>query len=196
MYWYLLEITFIWCCSITVLEIFTTMKTFGLKPRQLANLLGIGCGKSGLEEQSDTNELKKAMLSEKFTTVLPLDPDLGASLPAVLGRPCRELLSVAAKSLSDILTNPKTDVSIIETIKDYGKRLSVSEIEPFQQALALTIYYSAIAAALVYHNQKISAHSYQSLNHYFSMLLQKGWMLPELDDLFTRARKICSKKGG
>ena len=172
------------------------MKTFGLKPRQLADLLGIGCGKSGLEEQPETNELKKAMLSEKFAAVLPLDPDVGESLPAVLGRPCRELLSVTAKSLSDILTDPKTDVSIIETIKDYGKRSSALEMESFQQAVALTIYYSAIAAVLVYHDQKISAHSYESLDHYFSMLLQKGWMLPELSELFTKARKVCSQKGG
>ena len=172
------------------------MKTFGLKPRQLADLLGIGCGRSGLEEQPDTNELKRVILSEKFTAVLPLDPDVADSLPAVLGQPCRELLSVTGKSLNDILTDPKTDISIIETIKDYGKRLSASEIEPFQQAIALTIYYSAIAAALVYHDQKISVHSYESLNHYFSMLLQKGWMLPELNELFSKARKICSKKGG
>jgi hypothetical protein len=172
------------------------MKTFGLKPRQLADLLGIGCGRSGLEVQPDTNELKKAMLSEKFAAVLPLDPDVGDSLPAVLGRPCRELLSITAKPLSDILTDPKTDISIIEIIKDYGKRLAASEIEPFQQAIALMIYYSAIAAALVYHNQKISAHSYESLDHYFSMLLQKGWMLPELVALFTKARKVCQKKGG
>ena len=172
------------------------MKTFGLKPRQLADLLGIGCGRSGLEEQPDTNELKRVMLNEKFAAVLPLDPNVTDSLPTVLGRPCRELLGITAKSLSDILTDPKTDIGIIETIKDYGKRLSASEIESFQQAIALTIYYSAIAAALVYHNQKISVHSYKSLDHYFSMLLQKGWMLPELAELFTKAGKICSKKGG
>ncbi|KPL20813.1 MAG: hypothetical protein AMJ75_11170 [Phycisphaerae bacterium SM1_79] len=64
-----------------------------------------------------------------------------------------------------------------------------------EHAVAVAIYYAAIASALVFHDVKVTTHSYESLEASFTRLINKPWMSAELNSLFIRALKLCRKKG-
>jgi hypothetical protein len=51
----------------------------------------------------------------------------------------------------------------------------------------------AIASALVFHQHKISHHSYEKLDKAFTQLERKPWVWPELKDLLAKARAICQQ---
>ena len=63
-----------------------------------------------------------------------------------------------------------------------------------QGAAATTLYYGAIASALVHHRKKITQGSYQNLDESLALLGTKTWMVEELRELFSQARRICLSK--
>jgi hypothetical protein len=100
------------------------------------------------------------------------------------------MLGVARQTLRDLLLDSKTDLAVIKTLKDYGKKLVRRGGPEAKQAAATVIYYAAIASALVFHAHKITQHSCQTL------LEQKPWVPPELKDLFRRAKAACHQRKG
>ncbi len=168
--------------------------TYGLSPEQLARLLAIGL--PGSEAQDDTAapptpaEVLRDMLESKLT----LDPAIPESLPAVLNRPCEEMLPAAGRTISDLLLDSKTDLSVIKAVKDYAKELARRGGTDAQEAAATTIYYAAIASALVFHGHKITRHSYEKLQEAYAELEQKPWGSSELKDLFRKALAICQER--
>jgi hypothetical protein len=170
--------------------------TYGLSPERLARLLAIG-----LQSADDLNNLSTGrgpgeILMEMLTLELPLGPAVPDSLPAVLNRPCDEMLGVARQTLRDLLLDSKTDLAVIKTLKDYGKKLVRRGGPEAKQAAATVIYYAAIASALVFHAHKITQHSCQTLREAYAELEQKPWVPPELKDLFRRAKAACHQRKG
>jgi hypothetical protein len=53
-----------------------------------------------------------------------------------------------------------------------------------------------MASVMVYHDKKISQHSYAALGDAFVLLIDKSWMDPELVGLFSKARGLCQGKAG
>lgn len=168
--------------------------TYGLSPGQLARLLAIGLEGTAAQEHLLAGRTLAELLEEMLAGELPLDPAMLDSLPAVLNRPCHELLAVAGRALSDLLLNPETDLAVIKTLKDYAKKLVRRAGPEAKQAAATAIYYTAIASALVHHEQKITRHSYEKLNEAYADLEQKPWIPSELKDLFGKARSVCRER--
>jgi hypothetical protein len=125
---------------------------------------------------------------------LPLDPALPDSFPAVRNWTSDEVLAAAGRSIGDVLLDSATSLSVIRTLEDYGKKLvrrGASEAKP---AAALVVYYASIASALVFHQQRITRHSYEALGEAYAELEQKPWVSPELKDLFEKARLVCRQR--
>jgi hypothetical protein len=116
------------------------------------------------------------------------------SLPPVLGRPCDEFLPDAGLTTSDFLLDSKTDLSITEMLKSYGKELVRHRGPDVKQAAATAIYYAAIAGALVFDQKKITQHSYEKLHQAYTELEQKPWIPSELKGLFRKARAVCRQR--
>jgi hypothetical protein len=131
------------------------------------------------------------LLEDWLRRPLPLAPEAPDSLPAVLRRPGQDFLPLAGAPLGEVLTNPATDVGMLEAVKDYFKELSSRSRRGDAHAATVTIYYAAIAAALVFQGRRITAHSPEKLEKSLGMLIAKPWMAPDLARLFERARKSC-----
>jgi len=126
--------------------------------------------------------------------MLPLDTTVVEELPTILGRLQKDLLPHGGKTLGEVLTDPKSDLAAIKKIREYAKTMAARKGAGTERAVAVAIYYAAIASALLFHNVKITTHSYELLDASFEKLIGKAWMSPELTQLFTKARKLCRKR--
>ena len=79
-------------------------------------------------------------------------------------------------------------------IKDYGRKLSNKADSDAEHHIANTIYYAAIAHALVYHNIMITSHSYEDLTKSYGRLSKENWLPDNLLNLFKQSLKYCRAK--
>jgi hypothetical protein len=94
------------------------------------------------------------------------------------------------------LLSPPPDLPLLQALKDCSKAMSSALDAKSEVALATTIYYASLAAALVHRDRKITQHSYGTLDESFALLIEKDWMAPELIALFSRARSVCQSRRG
>jgi hypothetical protein len=97
------------------------------------------------------------------------------------------------KSLGDVLLDSNTELGVLEAIKNYTKALSKRWEEGPEHAVAVSIYYAAIAAALLHHGRKITAISYAKLVCSIDMLIEAKWMDLRLAKLLADARDLCRR---
>jgi hypothetical protein len=163
----------------------------GLSPRQLARLLATGV--EGVQEQKNpgSNRSPEEILRKMLSGELPLDAAIPDSLPVVLNWPSDQVLAAAGRSMSDLLLNSSTDLTVLKTLKDYAKELARRREPEAKQAAATVLYYAAIAGALVFHEQRITEHSYRKLYEAYDELEGTQWIPRELKDLFKKARTVC-----
>lgn len=165
--------------------------TFGIKPQGLASLLGIGMkGKS----KADTAQVTGELLRARLAGTLPLDSVVIEALPAILGQLREELVPLSGRPLGEVLLDSSTDSQSIMKIKEHGKKLASRKESDADHAVGLVIYYAAIASALLYHNTRISQHSFRTLADAFDLLRSKTWMPVELIRHFGKAGSACREK--
>jgi hypothetical protein len=164
-----------------------------LSPEQRKRLLSLGLSSKVSEAMTDSEEEKSDLLYDILTRTLPIDEMIVDSLPCVLRSLSRKLRSVAGEPLADLLQDPKTDISVVEEIKVYAKESGKSSKSKGESDVFLAVYYAAIASALLFHNKKITQHSFEDLEQFFSSLAKKSWVLQELKILFKRAHEYCQK---
>lgn len=167
--------------------------TYGLSPDRLARLLALGLQDSEKEEESPEDQSSGEVLQEMLDRELSVDPATPDSLAAVLKRPPDEVVA-GTQTLGDSLLGSETHLEVIKTLKDYGKELVRSEGSEARKAAATAIYYAAIGSALLFHNRKITQHSFEKLEEAFADLEQKDWIPPDLQDLFLRALAACQEQ--
>ncbi|KPK38329.1 MAG: hypothetical protein AMJ65_13030 [Phycisphaerae bacterium SG8_4] len=168
--------------------------TLGLAPERLARLLGItlhsAAGKGKEDSAQDISELIRAHLAG----TLPFDTTVIDELPVIIGRLRNELIARAGETLGAVLTSPESDLDTLKKVRQYAKRMASSKSPKAKHAVAVAIYFAAIANALVFHHTKMTTHSYGSLRTSFGDLAKRPWMPTELVRLLTKAHKICRKK--
>ena len=168
--------------------------TFGLSPEKLTRLLSIGSEINRSEEEADQDEEKADLLQDRLEETLPLERFMLKFLPASLLRLCDKLGVLAGEPIGKLLQNPKSDISLIKKVKDYSKNLSECAKTEAESDTAIAIYYAAIAHALIFHNQKITRFSIESLNSALCSLIQKPWVSNELIELYKKAGEISNSQ--
>ena len=165
-------------------ELVSSTSANGTDPKRLARLLSLG-----VEKQTESE-----LLQERLGNPLPLDADQADPLSTIIRRFCDALASVAGKPLGQLLVDRNTDIAVIEAVKGYAKTLADRREPKTEHAVAITVYFAAIANALLFHDKKLTAHSYGSLARSFTILIDKEWMFPQLRDLLVQAREICKNR--
>ena len=171
--------------------------TFNLDKKKLRRLLKIGLTNQGAQPKPPSH--KKAQLwRDILTKHLPIDESQIERLPEILTDFCQTLGLLTGTKIGECLQNQGTDLSIIEDIKQYAKALSRKNQTDEEHIIANTLYYSAIAHALLYHKTKITEYSYAELTKAFDKLRKVDWMEDYFILLFTKAWKYClsRQKGG
>jgi hypothetical protein len=159
--------------------------TSGWGPKKMARLLAFGTATGPAEDSRHPDEVTQELLRDRLAEPITLGKGVADSLPVILGRP-----------LGEVLLDPETEVGVLDKIKDYGKGLPLGRKNGPEHAASIAIYYASIAGALVFHDRKITGHSYDSLEKSFAVLIEKQWLPPDLARLFSKARKLCGDKKG
>ena len=144
--------------------------TAGLASNELAWLLALGT-ETGVEEaepEQTVGELFHAWLHRTVPA---------ASESAADGKP-----------LGEALLSGSAEVASLEAIKNYFKALESRRGPETQRGAALVFYYAAIAAALVFHDEKITRLPDEALRSGLAELSALPWLPAEFKDLFGKAR--------
>ena len=152
----------------------------------LAKLLNLADGHELPEADDLLNQTKAELLEGRLDA--PLPPQAGGmALPPALAGP-------HAARLGQILQDDQTDLTTLESVKQYGKLAAAQEQADEEKETATAIYYAAIAAALVRHGQFITRHPPENLRRSFAVLAETPWMSAGLAELFQQAHELCRKR--
>ena len=162
--------------------------------RQLAKLLGVALDREPLRSKEDADGAIASALEGRLAGTLPLDTAVVHALPVILGRLCNELIPLQGRRLGEVLLDPQTDLPAIRTIKDYAKKLAARADSEVDYAVGLTLYYAAIASAWLFHRERITKHSLESLAESLEMLIDKRWLPLELGRHLSIAAKACRQE--
>ena len=164
--------------------------TSGLGPEQLARVLAVGLdGWGGSDPRRSglaPREILGEMLARKITSELATSDSLHALRD--------EMPDFGDSTLGELLRDTKADIAVIETLKNHAKKLVRRSNCEAEHAAATAIYYAGIAAAIVFHERKITRYSYGKLDQAFENLTEKPWIPSELKDLFAAARDLCNQR--
>jgi hypothetical protein len=166
--------------------------TFGLSPKKVVDLLNIGTEAGAAA--SDTNQQKADLLSDRLSETLPLYYSTEEKSSKRLRRLRQTIGVLAGEPIGKLLQDPKTDITVIRMTKGYGRKLSTRAKFEVEHQTANTIYYAAIAHALVCHDLKITKYSYTNMQQSFCHLSKENWIPKGLLDLFTKASEYCKAR--
>lgn len=138
--------------------------------------------------------------------------DLGALLRHQLAAPLRATLSADERvsrklspptgstnraepqTLADLFQHPAPPLELLNAVKRWSKHFARQTKPPsLPVEIGTTLYFAALAAALVRHQQQISSSEKDVLNYGFEMMLTQSWLTNELQWLFESARRELSK---
>lgn len=166
-------------------------KTFGLSPQKLAQVWNIGSDTEKPDQAIDQENKKAEVLQDRLMETLRISSSVTKSYPNDQANLQSIINSIADKSIDKLLQNPKTNIAILRKVKDHGKRLSKKAESKTEYHVANTIYYAAIANALIYHDRRITKFSYIDLEKYFRRLGNENWIPEYFRSIFTRAGEYC-----
>jgi len=155
--------------------------TFELDSRQLASLLEMAQCTSG------------DLLNELLVRIVSLDPADADSVPAVTGSPGDALDGCTGRTVREVLLDPATGVAALAALKDYAKCIVRRARTEAERAAGTALYYAAIAAALVSHNERVTEYSPQKLADGLAGMSGRDWLPPEIKALLDAAREKCSR---
>lgn len=167
--------------------------TYGLTPAQLGRLLAVSAWALDSVDAGVEEHAKQTLLQEYLSRRLSEEPSLAEALLSDARRPAGEVHPLLDRSMRQALLDSRCDPDLLRVVKDHCKRLSAVVTSGPETLMTTTIYYAAIAAALVHHGQRISQLPGETLAERFSTLMQRPWMDPQLQGLFTEAAKICRR---
>jgi len=173
-----------------------------LGPERLAQLWDIGSEVhiEATPAAADSEERYTELLCDRLAQQLPLNPEetqnLVSRLPEELGTICRELRPFSGGSIGLLLTHPETDPQVLERIKDHAKEQGEAVASKVERDVAKAVYFAAIAAALVFHNTRISKQSDRHLARAFDALSKRQAVPSELRSLFQQACRGSKSEPG
>jgi hypothetical protein len=170
--------------------------TSGLRPDKLAQLWNIGSETDQAESDVDRDSKKTELLRDLLAGALPARSPKGESQSIEKTHLQSVVSSIADKPIEKLIQNSGTDVALIRKVKDHGKKLSDRAKSKAEYHVANTVYYAAIASALVFHDKKITKYSYRDLDKYFRRLDKEKWIPEALRSLFSRAAEYCQIRQG
>ena len=171
-----------------------TKTTYGLRLNQMASLFSLGVSEPDPADEKGDSERMAALLQEQLASALTKRSLLFDTLVMMLDQQGHDTRSLAARSLGKVLLSPPSDIALLQGIKECSKRLSDRLDSQAERALATTLYFAALASALVHHDRKITLNTYAKLEESFAVLGEKKWMDQGLAELFSHARRICAAK--
>lgn len=156
-----------------------------LNDGQKTRLLSLGLEPDRPGAMPDENEQRGDLLCDILRCPLPTD---GQEEPAATAaQSYSPFRSVAGPPLRELLLAPETDIAVFRRIKDYAKTMGKKAGTEVEKDAFLAVYLAAIAAARIFHSDRITEHSDTDLAQFFDFFARRPWMPTILVGLFTEA---------
>ena len=168
--------------------------TFGLSSKKLVNLLEIAKETGQPKGQVDQQRKKTELLHDYLTHTLAVYKYAGEELPAKQNKLRNTMNILSGEPIGKLLQSSETEIGLIRMIKDYSSKLSKRAKSKTEHQVANTIYYAAIAHALLFHGRRITRYTYENLEKSFSKLAKEKWIPNNIGNLFVKAAKVCQEK--
>ena len=166
--------------------------TYGLNPGKVAEILNIA---NDTDSNSvDIKQNKSDLIIEKLNEAVPIYFALDQNPKHRLRRLRHTIAVLSGEPIGKLLDNPKTDVKLTRMIKEHARKLSSHAESELEHHISNTIYYAAIAHALIFHNVKITNYSYESLLKSYEQLSKEIWIPKNILDLFIKVAEYCKTK--
>ena len=126
--------------------------TFGLSSKKLVNLLKIAEETGQPKGQVDQQRKKTELLHDYLAHTLAVYRDAGEELSAKQSKLRNTINVLSSEPIGKLLLDSETDIGLIRMVKDYSSRFSKRAASKIEHQVANTIYYAAIASALLFHD--------------------------------------------
>jgi hypothetical protein len=158
-------------------------------PSQLAALLHLADADAA-DQCKATDDEKRAALA--FLLARPVHAESGLDAIAdVLGRKCPAIEPLEGAEIGAALLGPAASADARRVLKDYARALAAESTGPAERIAARSVYYLAIAGALVHCEAKITNHSHRKLAIALAALCAKPWIEGPTEKLLAAAGDLC-----
>jgi hypothetical protein len=161
---------------------------------QQARLLRLGLRCQDAEGVMDPEDQRGNLFYDILSGPLPVDEAITHSIPTELIGICQTLRSVAGEPIWDLLHKADVNIILLQKTKEYAKQKGSVSNNEVEHDVFLALYYVAIACGLIFHGEKITQHSYQDLEQFFSTLSKKPWIPQDIAGLLLQASEYCRGK--
>jgi len=162
------------------------MDNWALNDGQKTRLLSLALERDNRSAAPNEDEQKGDLLRDILRCALPLETP-APSTTAGLGPSCGGLRTVAGPPIEELLRDRVTDLAVLKRIKEYAKALGKNAKSGIERDVFLAVYFAAIAAARVYHNERVTEHPDERLVRFLRAFARAAWMPAGLGGLFTQA---------
>ena len=167
-----------------------------LSDGQKSRLLGFALDADKPTVPPDENEQRGDLLYDLLRCPLPVrEAPCNADVLAANGSHSG-LRSVFGPSIRELLQDPKTDVAMLQRVKEYAKTLGRNAGSDVEKDVFLAVYFAAIAAAMVFHGERITEHVNADLARFLMSYARAIWMPPNLVELFVKAGERSADSTG
>jgi len=167
--------------------------TATLKPEQLKSIFSIAA--EATKSSRDPQEIEAEILQDYLRQTVPMYQESCTRRRTTAQSHMRNAVeSLSGESIGRLLSDPKAPIELIRDIKARSKALSRSAQSEAEYQAANTVYYAAIASALLFHDVKITQFACQDLRNSFVFLSEQVWVPDYLRELFSEATKTCQDK--
>lgn len=156
-----------------------------LNDGQKTRLLSLGLEPDRPGARPDGDEERGDLLCDILRRPLPADGQGEPAATAVQSYPIFQ--SVAGPPLRELLLAPETDIAVFRRIKDYAKTMGKKAGTEVEKDAFLAVYLAAIAAAKLFHSDRVTEHSDTDLARFLEFFARQPWMPTILVGLFTEA---------
>jgi hypothetical protein len=160
------------------------MGNWALNDRQKTRLLSLALERDGPAAAPTEDEQKGDLLRNILRCALPLEAPASnaAACPSSSGPPL-----VAGPPLGELLRDRTTDIAVLRRIKEYAKALGKNTKSGIARDVFVAVYFAAIAAARLFHNERVTEHTDERLVRFLRAFAQAAWMPADLAGLLAQA---------
>lgn len=148
------------------------------------------------DPQSPTSpaDPKSELFEDKMAECLPEDFFDRSRLPGHLSALCDMSGLSKTETWKTIINNDKAELDLLIKIKDYFKTLLSTSRNETEHQIYTSIYYAAIASALLHHQERISSYSFEKLAVNYERLIKEVWLPEYILELYRKAQIYCRQK--
>jgi hypothetical protein len=162
---------------------------FGADPQDIHQFLG-DCLAPTRELQNEAVPIEQ-LLQEQLAEKCPVSQPVWSG-SWVVDQVQETVLLDLSRPVREVLSDDQTGLDTLRDIKDRYKKWAEKAADKRMQRVYATIYFAAIARALVAHRKRITRLSPAYLIRSFGTLADEPWMTPALRELYRKARQACS----